>query len=67
MAGGAVVLQVDQAASEDSVILRRQRERRQDADLDRRFGLRADRDHQKANELGCHSLHYFADSRYDAV
>ena len=38
---GGVVLQVDQAAPADQEVLRRLRERRENADLDRRLGLRA--------------------------
>ena len=49
LAGGAV-LQVDQAALADQEVLRRQRERREDPDLDRRLGLRAGRD--RAQEVG---------------
>ncbi len=36
---GRIVLQVDQAAPEDQEVLRHFRERREDADLDRRLGL----------------------------
>ena len=45
-----VVLQVDQAAPADQEVLRRQRERREDANLDRRLGLRTGRD--RAQEVG---------------
>ena len=45
-----VVLQVDQAAPADQEVLRRQRERREDSNLDRRLGLRTGRD--RAQEVG---------------
>ena len=45
-----VVLQVDQAAPADQEVLRHQRERREDANLDRRLGLRTGRD--RAQEVG---------------
>ena len=49
LAGGAV-LQVGQAALADQEVLRRQRERREDPDLDRRLGVRAGGD--RAEEVG---------------
>ena len=45
-----VVLQVDQAAPADQAVLRYQRERREDANLDRGLGLRTGRD--RAQEVG---------------
>ena len=47
---GRVVLQMDQAASADQGLLRHQRERGEDADLDRGGDLRADRHRQKARD-----------------
>ena len=47
---GRIVLQVDQAAPEDQEVLRHFRERREDADLDRRLGLRTGGD--RAQEVG---------------
>ena len=59
LAGGAV-LQVDQAASADQAVLRHLGERREDADLDRRVGLRAGRHRQEAAEAGGVALHIAA-------
>ena len=47
---GRAVLQVDQAASADQAVLRHDRERRKDADLDRRLRLRAGRHREEATE-----------------
>ena len=47
---GGAVLQVDQAALADQEVLRHQRERREDPDLDRRLGVRAGGD--RAQEVG---------------
>ena len=60
------VLQVDQAALENPVVLRHKRERRQDTDPGRRFSLRSAGDHQKAAESRNEPLHHFANNRYHA-
>ena len=53
---GRIVLQVDQAAPEDQEVLRHFRERREDADLDRRLGLRTGGD--RAQEVGLEASLY---------
>ena len=58
---------LDQAASEDSVVLWHQRERRQDADLDRHFGLCTGGNHKKTAETGYQPLHYFTDFGHSTV
>ena len=49
---GGVVLQVDQAASENQALLRHLGERRQNANLDRHLRLRAGGDYQEATQTG---------------
>jgi hypothetical protein len=51
---------VDQAAPEDQAILWHLGERREDADLDRRVGLRAGRHRQAAAPTRCVALHIAA-------
>ena len=58
-----VVLQVDQAAPADQEVLRRQRERREDSNLDRRLGLRAGRDRAQETGPGGESLPNPTDSQ----
>ena len=66
MAGGAF-LQVDQAASPDQDVLWDLRKRREDADLDRRVGLRAGRHHPEAAEAGRIPLHIDAGLFGDSI
>jgi hypothetical protein len=54
--GRGVVLQMDQAAPQNQSVLRHQRERREDPDLDRRIDLRAAGHCQKTLGGGCHSV-----------
>jgi Domain of unknown function (DUF4372)/Transposase DDE domain len=56
LAGGAI-FQMDQAAPADQAVLRDLGECGEDADMDRRFGLRAGRDHQEAARSGGVALH----------
>jgi Transposase DDE domain len=56
MAGG-VVFQMDQAAPADQAVLWDLRECGEDADMDRRVGLRAGGHRQEAARAGCHTLH----------
>ena len=49
-------------ASPDKGILRHQRERGKDPDMDSHFRLRAGGHHQEALEAGAESLHNFTDS-----
>jgi hypothetical protein len=56
LAGGAI-FQMDQAAPADQAVLRDLGERGEDADMDRRVGLRAGRDHQEAARSGGVALH----------
>ena len=60
LAGGAL-LQVDQAASSHQTVLRHLGERGEDADLDRRLGLRSRRHHQEASRPGRLALHFATD------
>ena len=61
------VLQVDQAASAHQEVLRHIRERGENADLDRRLGLRAGRHRQKATRSGRVPLHFATDPLGNAV
>ncbi len=58
---GRTVLQVDQAASAYQGVLRHLGERREDANLDRRLGLRARGHRQKAPQAGRLALHFATD------
>jgi len=53
-----VVLQMDQAASSDQKVLRHLRQRRENANLDRGFGLCSGRDRQEAPRPGSLPLHF---------
>jgi hypothetical protein len=64
---GRTVLQVDQAASSDQAVLWHDRERREDADLDRRLDLRTRRDRQKAIEDPSQPLRNATDPEPDHV
>ena len=66
LAGGAV-LPMDQAAPADQEVLRCQRERREDSDLDRRLGLRAGGDRAQAVGSGGESLPNPTDSQRHAI
>ena len=60
VAGGAV-FQMDKTTPAHQAILRHDRKRRQDANLDRRQRLRAHRDHQEASRPGRLALHFVTD------
>ena len=55
---GRVVFQMDQATSPYQEVFRHIRERRESTNLDRRVGVCARGDHQKAPRPGCFSLHF---------
>ena len=64
---GGTLLQVDQATSANQVVLRHQRERRQDADLDRCLDLRAHRHGPETPRAGSESLPDSTDSQRYAI
>ena len=64
---GGTLLQVDQATSANQVVLRHQRERRQDADLDRCLDLRAHCYRPETPRAGSESLPDFTDFQRYAI
>jgi hypothetical protein len=58
---GGTLLQMDQAASSHQAVLRHLGKRGQDADLDRRLGLRPRRHRQEASRPGRLALHFAPD------
>ena len=66
LASGAL-LQVDQATSSDQAVLRNLGKRGEDADLDRRLGLRPRRHRQEAPRLGRLALHFATDPLADPL
>src|ERR1035441_7406675 len=58
---GRIILQMDQAASAHKTLLRHQRQRGENPDLDLHLCLRAGRDFEKATGVREESLQHFAD------